>query len=255
VLVINNEATADAYTAATTLESKFGGRLVYVVANQSVVARFRPLPELAGSRTAEYGPEQVLTPQASFIDKISGAQFKSAIAGTPARIIASLSEPGDILPASGTPFTETLSASGALTVRDSYATARSAVNQSLANNTWTNLTFDTEELDTDGYFTVGNDFFRIPSTGTYLAMAGASIQQNATGRRIMRLQNDSTGIEIGRMFQPGSSLNENNIEAISRIFAATLNDVIRCAIFQDSGIALNSLAQVRLPFFSIVRIA
>ncbi|MGH7348051.1 MAG: hypothetical protein ACREK4_24310, partial [Candidatus Rokuibacteriota bacterium] len=55
---------------------------------------------------------QVLTPQSSFIDKISGVQFRSAVAGTPARVVATLSEPGDILPASGTPFTGTLAASG-----------------------------------------------------------------------------------------------------------------------------------------------
>ncbi len=112
MLVIDNLETANAYSRELTLESKFGGRLVYVVANQSARARFRPLLEHGGSDTAEYGPEVLLTPQSTFVDKISGVQFRSAIAGTPARVIAQLSEPGDILPASGTPFTQTLAASG-----------------------------------------------------------------------------------------------------------------------------------------------
>jgi hypothetical protein len=112
VLILNNVATTDDYSRETTLESEFGGRLVYLVANESVVARFRPIVELGGSQAAEYGLEQVLTPQSSFIDKISGVKFRSAVAGSPGRIVATLSEPGDILPASGTPFSGVLAASG-----------------------------------------------------------------------------------------------------------------------------------------------
>ncbi len=112
MLVLDNLETTDAYSRALTLESKFGGRLVYVVANASARARFRPLVEHGGSDTAEYGPETLLSPQSSFIDRISAVQFRSAVAGVPARVIAQLSEPGDILPASGTPFTQTLTASG-----------------------------------------------------------------------------------------------------------------------------------------------
>jgi len=115
VLVINNLPTQDVYAVELTLESHFGGRLVYVVANESVVARFRPYLELGGSNVAEYGPDTLLTPQSSSIDRISGVQFRSAVAGTPARIIAQLSEPGDILPAAGTPFTQTLAAAGGTT--------------------------------------------------------------------------------------------------------------------------------------------
>ncbi len=112
MLIINNLATADDYTRELTLDSAFGGRLVYLVANASVLAQWRRLPEAPGSRVAEYEQEQLLPPQTSFIDKISAARFRSAVAGSPARIVATLSEPGDILPASGTPFTATLQASG-----------------------------------------------------------------------------------------------------------------------------------------------
>jgi hypothetical protein len=112
VLVISNLPTLDAYDKALTMESAFGGRLVYLVANQSVIAQFKPLIERGGSQTAEYGPETLLTPQSGVIDKISAARFRSAVAGSPARIIAQLAEPGDILPAAGTPFTQSLSGSG-----------------------------------------------------------------------------------------------------------------------------------------------
>lgn len=114
MLTIANKPTADDYTAELTMESELGGRLVYLVANQSVAARFRPLVEHGGSGAAEYGPEQLLTPQSGVIDKISAAKFRSAVAGSPARIIAQLTEPGDILPAAGTPFTQSLSATGSV---------------------------------------------------------------------------------------------------------------------------------------------
>jgi len=114
VLIISNKETGDDYSASLTMESELGGRLVYLIANQSVIASFRPLLELGGSQAASYGPEQLLTPQSGVIDKISGAKFRSAITGTPGRIIAQLSEPGDVLPAAGTPFTQSLAASGSV---------------------------------------------------------------------------------------------------------------------------------------------
>lgn len=112
MLVINNEATTDDYSDALTLESPYGGRLVYLVANASAVVQMRRIPDDPHALVHDYGPEQIFTPQSSFVDRISAARFRSAVAGSPARIIASLSEPGDVLPASGTPFTGVLAASG-----------------------------------------------------------------------------------------------------------------------------------------------
>lgn len=114
MLRINNEATADDYSAALTLESDFGGRLVATIANASVLARFRPIPPDAGpgQAAAPYDQEQLVTPSTFQIDRLSGVQFRSAVAGTPARVVCSLSEPGDILPNAGTPFLQTLQASG-----------------------------------------------------------------------------------------------------------------------------------------------
>lgn len=114
MLTITNVETQDDFVPALTLESPFGGRLVYLVANQSAVAQFKPIPETPYARLADWQPADgvLLTPQSSFIDKIAGVRFRSGTAGTPARIVAQLSEPGDILPASGTPFSGTLAASG-----------------------------------------------------------------------------------------------------------------------------------------------
>lgn len=116
MLVIDNAETQDDYVQALTLESPYGGRLVYVVANQSARVQYKPVPDDPHAALADWQPPDgmLLTPQSSFIDKISGVRFKTAVAGSPARILAQLSEPGDILPASGTPFTGTLASSGAV---------------------------------------------------------------------------------------------------------------------------------------------
>lgn len=145
MLIINNEQTTDDYRAALTLESlrlskqdvqaEGGGRLAFTVANASVVARFRPLYDKSAV-SAEYGPEQLVTPSTGTIDNISGVKYRSAVAGAPARVIASLSEPGDIVPSNAVPFGQTIAPSGAssgvlvtnLTALLAAAVAISAIN-------------------------------------------------------------------------------------------------------------------------------
>lgn len=116
MLIIDNQETQNDYAPALTLESPYGGRLVYVVANQSARVQYKPVPDTPHAAIADWQPPEglLLTPQSSFIDKIAGVRFKTEVAGSPARIVAQLSEPGDILPASGTPFTGALAAGGAV---------------------------------------------------------------------------------------------------------------------------------------------
>jgi hypothetical protein len=112
VLTIPNVATQDTYTAACTIESqRGGGRLVYLVANASVIAQFRPLFD-TGSAATQYHPEVLLTPSVGSVDACSGARFRSAVAGKPAQVVAQLSERGDVVPASGTPFLQNLQPTG-----------------------------------------------------------------------------------------------------------------------------------------------
>jgi hypothetical protein len=113
VQTINNLPSADTYTEALRmLSQRGGGRLVYVVANASVLMQLRPLYDRASAAAQFHGSELLVTPSSGIIDGVSGVQFKSAVLGSPARVIAQLYEPGDPLPSSGTPFTQTLQASG-----------------------------------------------------------------------------------------------------------------------------------------------
>lgn len=112
MLVIANVATQDAYVDALTLISqRGGGRLAFVVANAAVLMQLQPLYDKA-SGAAEFGPEFLLTPSNGMFDNISGVRFRSAVAGTPAQVIAQLYEENDPLPQGATPFTFAVSQSG-----------------------------------------------------------------------------------------------------------------------------------------------
>ena len=113
MLTISNQATQDNYVAALTLESRIGGKaLAYTVANASVLAQFKPLPQLGGSETSEWSAEVLLVPQQGSVQAVAGCRFRSAVAGSPARIIAQLSEPGDFVPAQGSAYSGVLAAGG-----------------------------------------------------------------------------------------------------------------------------------------------
>lgn len=111
---IPNVATQDGYVDALTLgPDATATQLVYVVANAAVYAQFRP--QSADGTVLPFGPEVLLTPTANTVQRCSGCRFKSAVAGTPARVVAQLLEPADPQFGGGVPFASTLAASGGLT--------------------------------------------------------------------------------------------------------------------------------------------
>jgi hypothetical protein len=114
VEVLANVQTGDTYANALTLEDDSADTITFVIGNASVFARFRTPPKRGGARNA-YGPEMLLTPQTNSIKNVNGAQFRSAVAGTPARIVAQLTGPDDPQLAGGTPFSGTLTAAGLVT--------------------------------------------------------------------------------------------------------------------------------------------
>jgi hypothetical protein len=111
VQTIPNVATSDDYTAACTLGPDNNAvQLIYVVANAAVVAQFAQIG--TDGTTQPWGPESLLTPQSNTIQRCAGARFRSAVAGTPARIVAQLTDPADPIFGGGVPFTSTLTSSG-----------------------------------------------------------------------------------------------------------------------------------------------
>jgi hypothetical protein len=113
--------------------------------------------------------------------------------------------------------------------------------QSVATNTATNITFNTEAIDTDGYHsTVTNtDRITIPSTkvGKYLVTAGIAMEANTTGARVVKIQkNGSVVYETGF---PASSAGNTSFGQLSFVIDLASGDYINTAMFHTAGVSLN----------------
>lgn len=113
-------------------------------------------------------------------------------------------------------------------VTDSNAT------QTINDSTWTTVTFDTEDWDTDTMHSTVSNTGRLTATtaGTYISGCGIAWDTNTTGRRAMRiLANGST--DQGRiMAAAGASTLTQQVTGHIQLTAA---QYIECQVWQDSG--------------------
>jgi len=118
---------------------------------------------------------------------------------------------------------------------------QSVSTQSVATNTTTAITFNTEAIDTDGYHsTVSNtDRITIPSTkvGKYLVTASISMAANTTGARVIKIQkNGSVAYETGF---PASSSGNTSFGQLSFVIDLASGDYVNTAMFHTAGVSLN----------------
>lgn len=115
MLTISNLPTQDNYVDRLTLGPVPTTKLIkYVVANAAVLARIWPQSK-SGTIPAKTD-ELLITPETNIISDAMGIEFRSAVAGTPAQVIAQLLEGGDPIIGSGTPFSDTITSSGGIIV-------------------------------------------------------------------------------------------------------------------------------------------
>jgi hypothetical protein len=119
--------------------------------------------------------------------------------------------------------------------------------QAISNATNTNLAFDAELYDTDGFHdtSTNNDRITIPSgkAGKYLITAAAGWPANATGERSMRLmKNGSTSDNNNRVWNGFGSSNGNTVMVISRVVNASVGDYFTLRVYQSSGGTLDIYA-------------
>lgn len=110
----------------------------------------------------------------------------------------------------------------------------------ISNATNTNLTFDTELYDTDGFHSTSanTDRITIPSgkDGKYLITAAVAFDSNATGERSMRLmKNGSTADDNNRVWAGFGSSAGNTTMTIARIVDAVAGDYFTLRVYQSSG--------------------
>ncbi|MFG3287251.1 hypothetical protein ACGF3G_00305 [Streptomyces sp. NPDC048179] len=116
--------------------------------------------------------------------------------------------------------------------------------QSVANNTWTVLTIDTEVYDSDnGHSTTTNTSrYTVQVAGTYLVTGSASFAANATGNRGVRIT--VNGAAVTGSFVKTGSPDSSGSSGLATVAQAVCNagDYIEVQGNQNSGAALNTSA-------------
>lgn len=116
---------------------------------------------------------------------------------------------------------------------------RQTIAQSLASASFVPITFDTEEVDTDGWHSTVTNTDRItPQTaGRVQLFGGGSIQGNATGRRVAAWYLNSVEINGSRFEMPSISAAANWVGVVRprTVFCNGSTDVLQLQLFQNSG--------------------
>jgi hypothetical protein len=128
-----------------------------------------------------------------------------------------------------------------------------SANQSIANNTTTSITFNTEQFDTDGFHSTVTNTERITipvgKAGKYLIIGQLAYASNSTGNRYISLNKNGT-IDFGRL----------NVAAfngdVTWVIASTVlnlaeGDYVQINADQNSGGSLNALgSDINVTTFS-----
>jgi hypothetical protein len=134
--------------------------------------------------------------------------------------------------------------------------ARRNATQSLANTTIVPISFDAEDVDTDGCFSATSTDITIQTAGVYLLVGSVAFANNASGGREVGFRKNGTTISNTTTGGGGGPLvagaNPNigfdvavNVSGITTLAAS---DVITMYGYQSSGGALNATARVQLAW-------
>ena len=106
--------------------------------------------------------------------------------------------------------------------------------QTIANNTWTKVTFDTEIYDVGGYAASGSTI-TIPSGkgGYYLVIGWAYFDQNATGTRQGKIYKNGSPTYLSRGWASNATVFPQ--VGIQNVVAASATNTLEFYVFQSSG--------------------
>ena len=114
------------------------------------------------------------------------------------------------------------------------------VTQSIANATWTTITFDSENFDTDSFHSTSTNTSRmtIPSgkNGKYLVTANLSFPTNTTGMRASMIRKNGADYAKGTWI---GAFNEAVGLIATQIIDLVATDYVEMQVYQDSGGSLN----------------
>lgn len=171
--------------------------------------------------------------------------YRSATANTNTRL--PIGSTGQVLTvAAGVPSWAT-PASGSTFVGCSLS--KSAA-QSISNATWTLITWNQENYDTDSFHdnSTNNTRITIPSgkSGKYLIAANLYTPANSAGSRLLKYTKNGTDSYYGN-WGPASAVHSTSIVG-SQVFNLTAGDYIEVAIYQDTGTSINVNSGIESTF-------
>jgi hypothetical protein len=114
--------------------------------------------------------------------------------------------------------------------------------QSVADNTWTSLTIDTEDYDSDnGHSTTTNSSrYTVQVAGTYLVIGSVGFSPNATGPRAVRLTQNGSSINGTFVKTPAApASNSHGLVTAAHVYC-DVGDYLEVQGNQGSGAALNT---------------
>ena len=113
--------------------------------------------------------------------------------------------------------------------------------QSISNATWTLITWNQENYDTDAFHdnSTNNTRITIPSgkSGKYLIAANLYTPANSVGSRLLKYTKNGADSYYGN-WSPASAVHSTSIVG-SQVFDLIAGDYIEVAIYQDTGTSIN----------------
>jgi hypothetical protein len=168
----------------------------------------------------------------------TGDTIYSSSGSTPARL--GIGSTGQVLTVAGGIPSWATPAGG---VTFSGCSLYKSANQSVANNTGTAITFDTEVFDTDGYHSTSSNTSRITiptgKTGYYLISGTLSYAFNATGGRWCFVKKNGAAYIGSWSMQAATASGQWTAGAISNIAYLAAADYVEIFAEHTAGVSLN----------------
>lgn len=123
------------------------------------------------------------------------------------------------------------------------ASLRQTTPQAIANNTFTTLTFNVEDLDTaNGHSTtVNTSRYTAQRAGRYMLLGGVSFAGNSTGARGGNWLKNGSNIPRGQcMYQAATAPVASQIATRTAFVTLAVGDYVELQAFQSSGASLNT---------------
>jgi hypothetical protein len=176
----------------------------------------------------------------------TGDTIYSSSGSTPARL--GIGSTGQVLTVAGGVPSWATPAGG---VTFSGCSAYNSSNLSIADTTWTTVTYNTERYDTDSYHDTSTNTsrFTIPTgkTGYFLISVTMAFSTNTTGSRNAKLI--VNGSDIRQLSQQSSP--SSFIDTFGAVLALTAADYVELQVLQTSGGSLNLSQGITTSWFDI----